>query len=133
MSITKLSPNWACQMGPIHFINFLLSGSSLQCKTLCTSPAGVYLQEAEVEVPDHLHHTKPPVPFCHTRPWISFLTLSSKSLTISRELFLSCKIPFTFLPNIYDRGGSRVDMMQETRGGRGGDFENDAGTDGKPV
>src|SRR6218665_2383271 len=22
MSITKLSPNWACQMGPIHFINF---------------------------------------------------------------------------------------------------------------
>src|SRR6218665_3424205 len=26
MSITKLSPNWACQMGPIHFINFLLSG-----------------------------------------------------------------------------------------------------------
>src|SRR6218665_1976806 len=26
MSITKLSPNWACQMGPIHLINFLLSG-----------------------------------------------------------------------------------------------------------
>src|SRR6218665_184302 len=26
MSITKLSPNWACQMGPIHCINFLLSG-----------------------------------------------------------------------------------------------------------
>src|SRR6218665_3230588 len=22
MSITKLSPKWACQMGPIHFINF---------------------------------------------------------------------------------------------------------------
>src|SRR6218665_857891 len=28
MSITKLSPNWACQMGPIHCINFLLSGYS---------------------------------------------------------------------------------------------------------
>src|SRR6218665_2264024 len=28
MSITKLSPNWACQMGPIHLINFLLSGTS---------------------------------------------------------------------------------------------------------
>src|SRR6218665_1973585 len=28
MSITKLSPNWACQMGPIHLINFLLSGVS---------------------------------------------------------------------------------------------------------
>ena len=26
MSITKLSPNWACQMGPVHFINFLVSG-----------------------------------------------------------------------------------------------------------
>src|SRR6218665_3125577 len=26
MSITKLSPNWTYQMGPIHFINFLLSG-----------------------------------------------------------------------------------------------------------
>src|SRR6218665_2264493 len=24
MSITKLSTNWACQMGPIHFIKFLL-------------------------------------------------------------------------------------------------------------
>ena len=29
MSITKLSPNWAYQMGPIHFINFLLSGPYL--------------------------------------------------------------------------------------------------------
>src|SRR6218665_2202205 len=28
MSITKLSPNWAYQMGPIHLINFLLSGSA---------------------------------------------------------------------------------------------------------
>src|SRR6218665_3061010 len=31
MSITKLSPNWACQMGPIymyiHFINFCCLGS----------------------------------------------------------------------------------------------------------
>src|SRR6218665_3393901 len=27
MSITKLSPNWACQLSPIHYINFLLSGS----------------------------------------------------------------------------------------------------------
>src|SRR6218665_344129 len=34
MSITKLSPNWACQMGPIHCINFLLSGS-------CTSMLNV--------------------------------------------------------------------------------------------
>src|SRR6218665_3539725 len=28
MSIAKLSPNWAYQMGPIHSINFLLSGIS---------------------------------------------------------------------------------------------------------
>src|SRR6218665_2031934 len=35
MSITKLSPNWACQMGPIHFINFLLSGTSFDM-TLCS-------------------------------------------------------------------------------------------------
>src|SRR6218665_2999337 len=28
MSITKLSPNWACQMGPIHCPKFLLSGMS---------------------------------------------------------------------------------------------------------
>src|SRR6218665_961274 len=26
MSITKLSPNWAYQMGPIHFINFCCLG-----------------------------------------------------------------------------------------------------------
>src|SRR6218665_2310303 len=26
MSITKLSPNWVCQMGPIHCPKFLLSG-----------------------------------------------------------------------------------------------------------
>src|SRR6218665_1118934 len=26
LSITKLSPNWACQMGPIHCPKFLLSG-----------------------------------------------------------------------------------------------------------
>jgi len=31
LSITKLSPNWACQLGPIHFINFLLSGSLRMC------------------------------------------------------------------------------------------------------
>src|SRR6218665_2403685 len=29
MSITKLSPNWACQMGPIHCPKFLLPGPSL--------------------------------------------------------------------------------------------------------
>src|SRR6218665_1738994 len=28
MSITKLSPNWACQMGPIHYLTVLLSGRS---------------------------------------------------------------------------------------------------------
>src|SRR6218665_3313902 len=27
LSITKLSPNWACQMGPIHCPKFLLSGN----------------------------------------------------------------------------------------------------------
>src|SRR6218665_2398271 len=27
VSITKLSPNWACQMGPIHCPKFLLPGS----------------------------------------------------------------------------------------------------------
>src|SRR6218665_1545012 len=26
ISLTKLSPNWACQMGPIHCPNFLLFG-----------------------------------------------------------------------------------------------------------
>src|SRR6218665_2570718 len=26
VSITKLSPNWACQMSPIHLVKFLLSG-----------------------------------------------------------------------------------------------------------
>ena len=31
MSITKLSPNWACQMGPIHCPKFLLSGIGLIC------------------------------------------------------------------------------------------------------
>src|SRR6218665_984581 len=30
MSITKLSPNWACQMGPIHCPKFLLPGHPLQ-------------------------------------------------------------------------------------------------------
>src|SRR6218665_812344 len=30
LSITKLSRNWACQMGHIHFINFLLSGLSAE-------------------------------------------------------------------------------------------------------
>src|SRR6218665_146480 len=34
MSITKLSPNWACQMGPIHCINFLLSGEAPDTVTL---------------------------------------------------------------------------------------------------
>src|SRR6218665_554727 len=29
LSITKLSPNWACQMGPIHCPKFLLSGTDL--------------------------------------------------------------------------------------------------------
>src|SRR6218665_674104 len=28
VSITKLSPNWACQMGPIHCPKFLLTGKS---------------------------------------------------------------------------------------------------------
>src|SRR6218665_2560479 len=31
VSITKLSPNWACQMGPIHLIIFLLSGIAGHC------------------------------------------------------------------------------------------------------
>src|SRR6218665_3781169 len=30
MSITKLSPNWACQMGPIHCPKFLLPGERSQ-------------------------------------------------------------------------------------------------------
>src|SRR6218665_2073286 len=34
MSITKLSPNWACQMGPIHLINFLLSGPGVRMEKL---------------------------------------------------------------------------------------------------
>src|SRR6218665_2470258 len=38
LSITKLSPNWACQMGPIHFINFLLSGSETDKETETSFP-----------------------------------------------------------------------------------------------
>ena len=34
VSITKLSHNWACQMGPIHLIKFLLSGIFFVCKRL---------------------------------------------------------------------------------------------------
>src|SRR6218665_2413771 len=30
VSITKLSPNWACQMGPIHCPKFLLSGLAVK-------------------------------------------------------------------------------------------------------
>src|SRR6218665_1393010 len=30
MSITKLSPNWACQMGPIHCPKFFLSGQPIR-------------------------------------------------------------------------------------------------------
>jgi len=30
MSITKLSPNWACQMGPIHCPKFLLPGMAME-------------------------------------------------------------------------------------------------------
>src|SRR6218665_4002316 len=37
MSITKLSPNWACQMGPIHCINFLLSGWLVAAEIISTS------------------------------------------------------------------------------------------------
>src|SRR6218665_386287 len=33
MSITKLSPNWASQMGPIHCPKFLLPGLGLALKT----------------------------------------------------------------------------------------------------
>ena len=35
MSITKLSPNWACQMAPIHFIKFLLSGGIAEPRSQC--------------------------------------------------------------------------------------------------
>ena len=43
MSITKLSPNWACQMGPIHLINCLLSGKAtstelFQWRLFCRPP-----------------------------------------------------------------------------------------------
>src|SRR6218665_1364965 len=34
MSITKLSPNWACQMGPIHCPKFLLPGVGLAFKLI---------------------------------------------------------------------------------------------------
>jgi len=41
LSITKLSPNWACQMDPIYFINFLLSGLLLASGKLL--PVVVYV------------------------------------------------------------------------------------------
>src|SRR6218665_2261412 len=42
MSITKLSPNWACQMGPIHFIIFCCLGRSLHAEALqATSSEGL--------------------------------------------------------------------------------------------
>jgi len=34
MSITKLSPNWACQMGTIHCAKFLMSGTAVAGKNL---------------------------------------------------------------------------------------------------
>src|SRR6218665_390438 len=44
MSITKVSPNWACQMGPIHFIKFLLYGTrSSSCLTLSRPPVTSHL------------------------------------------------------------------------------------------
>src|SRR6218665_1139044 len=42
MSITKLSPNWAGQMGPIHFPKFLLSGKPQWAKN--GRPNGVETQ-----------------------------------------------------------------------------------------
>src|SRR6218665_329940 len=33
MSITKLSPNWACQMGPVHCPKFVLPGFELSTVT----------------------------------------------------------------------------------------------------
>src|SRR6218665_649509 len=36
MSITKLSANWACQMGPIHCPKFLLPGTIIRQK-ICTT------------------------------------------------------------------------------------------------
>src|SRR6218665_455111 len=37
MSITKLYPNWACQMGPIHCPKFVLSGFLLDLDLLVSS------------------------------------------------------------------------------------------------
>src|SRR6218665_2412582 len=48
MSITKLSPNWACQMGPIHCINFLLSGPPLWNKL---PPALRQMSDPSYELP----------------------------------------------------------------------------------
>src|SRR6218665_3230907 len=34
VSITKLSPNWACQMGPIHCPTFLLYGTGYESQVI---------------------------------------------------------------------------------------------------
>src|SRR6218665_2514771 len=43
MSVTKLSPNWAYQMGPIHFIKFLLSGDDSGCRGNYRTSQGILL------------------------------------------------------------------------------------------
>src|SRR6218665_2657465 len=50
VSITKLSPNWACQMGPIHCPKFLLTGIALEVETHTTMHQVCSLQSIRMEL-----------------------------------------------------------------------------------
>ena len=47
VSITKLSPNWACQMGPIHCPKFLLSGVDVHMEKLDPTDVILYFSYAK--------------------------------------------------------------------------------------
>src|SRR6218665_872455 len=49
MSITKLSHNWACQMGPIHLINFLLSGYAVILAIGCEENSVAFYLKSETD------------------------------------------------------------------------------------
>src|SRR6218665_2385315 len=59
MSITKLSPNWACQMGPIHCPKFLLPGSVL---TRPSASAHTTCRISLSSLPEHRRHPNKPPP-----------------------------------------------------------------------
>src|SRR6218665_1384192 len=50
LSITKLSPNWACQMGPIHFINFAVWALTSSCLLIMQRSCWLISYRRHVEV-----------------------------------------------------------------------------------